>query len=133
MESPWPTVWTVGHSTRVAADFIQILKIHQINKLVDVRSFLDRGDTPSSTAQSCLNLLLVAEFAITTCQLLGADAGRRPIRRILRGGIRHFVRMPITWKQWSSNWDLNNWLNSRARTGLRLCVLRRYGGAVIAA
>lgn len=39
MESPWPTVWTIGHSTRVAADFIQILKIHQINKLVDVRSF----------------------------------------------------------------------------------------------
>ena len=34
----------------------------------------------------------MAEFAITTCQLWGADAGRRPIRRIMRGGIRHFVR-----------------------------------------
>ncbi len=39
MELPWPTVWTIGHSTRVAADFIQILRIHQINTLVDVRSF----------------------------------------------------------------------------------------------
>ena len=37
--SPWPTVWTIGHSTRASADFIQILKAHQINTLVDVRSF----------------------------------------------------------------------------------------------
>ncbi len=39
MESQWPTVWTIGHSTRAGADFIHILKGHQINTLVDVRSF----------------------------------------------------------------------------------------------
>lgn len=38
-QSPWPTVWTIGHSTRSVADFIHILKAHQINTLVDVRSF----------------------------------------------------------------------------------------------
>jgi uncharacterized protein (DUF488 family) len=38
VESPLPTVWTIGHSTRSAADFVHILKAHQINTLVDVRS-----------------------------------------------------------------------------------------------
>ena len=39
VDSPWPTVWTIGHSTRAGADFIHILKAHQIGTLVDVRSF----------------------------------------------------------------------------------------------
>jgi uncharacterized protein (DUF488 family) len=38
-ERSWPTVWTIGHSTRAAEDFIQILKAHHIEMLVDVRSF----------------------------------------------------------------------------------------------
>ena len=36
---PKGTVWTVGHSTRPADQFNQILKAHQIAALVDVRSF----------------------------------------------------------------------------------------------
>lgn len=38
-QSSWPTIWTIGHSTRSAAEFIHILNAHQINTLVDVRSF----------------------------------------------------------------------------------------------
>lgn len=34
-----PTVWTIGHSTREFADFIQLLKSSAISSLVDVRSF----------------------------------------------------------------------------------------------
>jgi uncharacterized protein (DUF488 family) len=33
------TVWTVGHSTRSAEEFVEILKAHEIQVLVDVRSF----------------------------------------------------------------------------------------------
>ena len=33
------TIWTVGHSTRSAEKFNQILKAHEISVLVDVRSF----------------------------------------------------------------------------------------------
>jgi uncharacterized protein (DUF488 family) len=39
IESPWPTVWTIGHSTRAGGDFIQILRAHQICTVIDVRSF----------------------------------------------------------------------------------------------
>ena len=37
-ESP-PPVWTLGHSTRSAEDFVSLLSAHQISCLVDVRSF----------------------------------------------------------------------------------------------
>ena len=33
------TIWTIGHSTRSAEEFIQILTAHEIEALVDVRSF----------------------------------------------------------------------------------------------
>ncbi len=33
------TIWTIGHSTRSSEEFNQILKAHQIETLVDVRSF----------------------------------------------------------------------------------------------
>jgi uncharacterized protein (DUF488 family) len=39
VESSWPTIWTIGHSTRSGTDFNQILKTHQIGTLIDVRSF----------------------------------------------------------------------------------------------
>ena len=32
-------VWTVGHSTRSGEEFVQILKAHEVEVLVDVRSF----------------------------------------------------------------------------------------------
>ena len=38
-QSPWPPVWTVGHSIRTETDFIHLLKVHKILTLVDVRSF----------------------------------------------------------------------------------------------
>lgn len=33
------SIWTIGHSTRSAADFNEILLAHEISALVDVRSF----------------------------------------------------------------------------------------------
>lgn len=32
-------IWTIGHSTRAAEEFVEILREHQIEALVDVRSF----------------------------------------------------------------------------------------------
>jgi len=33
------TIWTIGHSTRMIEDFLELLKAHQIESLVDVRHF----------------------------------------------------------------------------------------------
>ena len=39
VDLPLPDVWTVGHSTRAADEFNQILLANQIGTLIDVRSF----------------------------------------------------------------------------------------------
>lgn len=39
MKSKKMSIWTVGHSTHSAEEFIQILKSHSLEALVDVRSF----------------------------------------------------------------------------------------------
>ena len=39
MENALSTIWTVGHSTRSAEEFKEILLAHQIKVLIDVRSF----------------------------------------------------------------------------------------------
>lgn len=39
MENGLSSIWTIGHSTRSADEFNQILLAHQIHALVDVRSF----------------------------------------------------------------------------------------------
>jgi len=52
------TVYTVGHSTHSLDDFFELLRAYSIERLVDVRTVLVPGITPSSTttlwARFCL-------------------------------------------------------------------------------
>ena len=74
LESQWPTVWTIGHSTRPISDFIQILKAHQISTLVDVRSFPGSRRYPQFN-RSELSVSLAGEGIIY--QHIPALGGRR--------------------------------------------------------
>jgi uncharacterized protein (DUF488 family) len=38
-QSPMPTVYTIGHSTRELADFSRVLQAHEIRLLEDIRAF----------------------------------------------------------------------------------------------
>ncbi|MBA3569704.1 MAG: DUF488 domain-containing protein [Pyrinomonadaceae bacterium] len=76
VESPWPTVWTIGHSTRAGADFIHILKAHQINTLVDVRSFPGSRRYPQFNGSELSESL--ASEGITYHHLLTLGGRRRP-------------------------------------------------------
>ncbi len=38
MQARQPTIWTIGHSTRPIAEFIDLLRAHEIRLLVDVRT-----------------------------------------------------------------------------------------------
>lgn len=38
-EQELPRVWTIGHSTRMLADFVELLSVNEIANLVDVRSY----------------------------------------------------------------------------------------------
>jgi uncharacterized protein (DUF488 family) len=75
-QSPWPTVWTIGHSTRSVADFIHILKAHQINTLVDVRSFPGSRRYPQFNSSALSESL--AGAGIIYHHLLTLGGRRRP-------------------------------------------------------
>ncbi len=54
--SGWPTVWTLGHSTRSKDEFTQIVAAYKIENLADVRSF------PSSRRYPHFNKESLAEW-----------------------------------------------------------------------
>ena len=73
-ESQWPTVWTIGHSTRAGVDFIRILKAHLIGTLVDVRSFPGSRRYPQFNSSELSEALTTEGIAYHHLPALG---GRR--------------------------------------------------------
>ncbi|HEU4477274.1 MAG TPA: DUF488 domain-containing protein, partial [Pyrinomonadaceae bacterium] len=72
--APEETVWTVGHSTRSAEKFNQILKAHGISVLVDVRSFPGSRRYPQFNREELEQSLARAEIQYFHFPALG---GRR--------------------------------------------------------
>ncbi|MEP6636217.1 MAG: DUF488 domain-containing protein [Acidobacteriota bacterium] len=71
------TVWTVGHSTHTADDFIKILKAHEISALVDVRSFPGSRRYPHFNQQELAGSLRTASINYHHLPSLGGR--RRPL------------------------------------------------------
>jgi uncharacterized protein (DUF488 family) len=71
-----PDVWTIGHSTRSAVEFSDILLAHKLEVLVDVRSF------PGSRRYPQFNKLVLAEslgkIGITYRHLPSLGGRRKP-------------------------------------------------------
>lgn len=70
------TIWTVGHSTRSAEEFNQILKAHAITTLVDVRSFPGSRRYPHFNKGQLKESLAAAEIEYLHSPALGGR--RRP-------------------------------------------------------
>ena len=71
-------IWTVGHSTRSAADFIALLQAHRLEQIADVRRF------PASRRHPHFNAAALAEAlaAVSITYLPMTDlGGRRNARR----------------------------------------------------
>jgi uncharacterized protein (DUF488 family) len=71
-------IWTVGHSTRSAAEFNEILTAHHINALVDVRSFPGSRRYPQFNKQQLAASLPANGIAYFHLPELG---GRRRARK----------------------------------------------------
>jgi hypothetical protein len=48
-----PRVLTIGHSTHTWKAFLDLLRAHQVKRVIDVRSIPDQDTTRSSTGQPC--------------------------------------------------------------------------------
>ena len=68
------TIWTIGHSTREAADFIAVLHANGIETLIDVRRFPGSRRNPQFHADALAISLPAAGIEYRPCVALG---GRR--------------------------------------------------------
>jgi uncharacterized protein (DUF488 family) len=74
-KKPPPIVFTIGHSNRSIADFIEILKAHGVQRIIDVRSIPRSRHNPQFNRASLARALRSARIAY--------------IHLIKLGGLRH--------------------------------------------
>jgi hypothetical protein len=72
------TVWTIGHSTRTIEEFIDLLRRHEIDILVDVRHFPGSRRFPHFNKPQMAQALRTAGIRYEHLVELG---GRRPVQR----------------------------------------------------
>jgi uncharacterized protein (DUF488 family) len=75
----WPTVWTVGHSTRPLDEFLELLAAHGIELVVDVRRFPGSRRLPHY-GEAALAAALDSR-RVAYCWLPALGGRRRPGRR----------------------------------------------------
>ena len=83
----WPTVWTVGHSTRELEQFVAVLAAHRIELVADVRRFPGSRRLPQFAAGALEESLAACAVAYRWLPALGGR--RRPDRASPDVGWRH--------------------------------------------
>lgn len=81
------TVWTVGHSTHSLDVFVELLTVHEIALLVDVRTAAGSRRHPHFGADALATSLPDRGVAYRRCQALGG--WRRPVADSPNGGWRN--------------------------------------------
>jgi len=76
MNQQQKTIWTIGHSTHSAEEFLDILQSYNIELLVDVRRFLGSRKFPQFNQDALRNFL--ADNAINYVHLQNLGGRRRP-------------------------------------------------------
>src|SRR4030095_3214268 len=72
------TIWTIGHSTRTAAEFEEILLAHHIKTLVDVRTYPISRRFPHFNQKKLSEHL--ARVSVEYCHLPSLGGMRKPLR-----------------------------------------------------
>ena len=78
MSSPQPTIFTVGHSTRSAAELLEILRAHGVQAVADVRQIPKSRRLPHFNVEQLAQWLPKAGIAYLPFKQLG---GRRRARK----------------------------------------------------
>lgn len=76
-----PIVLTVGHSTRLLADFISLLTSHQVNHLIDVRTVPRSRHNPQFNGETLPRMLEAANIAYSHFAGLGGFRHASPDSR----------------------------------------------------
>lgn len=81
------TLWTVGHSTRTADEFVSVLRVHAIESLVDVRRFPGSRRLPQFNEDALAAALGAHGIGYRSLRSLGGR--RRPQADSINTGWRH--------------------------------------------
>jgi len=73
-----PTIWTVGHSTASAADFLTLLRLHRMELLADVRRFAASRRHPHFNGAALSQIVATAGIAYVHFPELGGRREPRP-------------------------------------------------------
>jgi uncharacterized protein (DUF488 family) len=80
-------VWTIGHSTRSAAEFRDVVRAHEIELVADVRRFPGSRRLPQFSAAALERSL--ASVGVSYCSLPSLGGRRAPSRDSPNTGWRH--------------------------------------------
>src|SRR5438270_8644921 len=72
------TIWTIGHSTRTLEDFLQLLELHKLEALADVRQFPGSRRHPQFGQENLSQSLAQAGIAYVHFPELGGRRRARP-------------------------------------------------------
>jgi len=90
----FPSIWTVGHSTRTIEDFIEILRSFEIQTLIDVRSYPGSRRHPQFGKEQLGASLAEAEIKYVHLPILGGRRRARPDSKNIawrNGGFRGYA------------------------------------------
>ncbi len=74
----WPTIFTIGHSTRTLEEFIRLLRAHAVTHVVDVRTIPRSRHNPQFNHDTLPAALKAAGVAYTHMTELGGLRHARP-------------------------------------------------------
>ena len=81
------TIWTIGHSTRSIGEFLSLLRIHDIEQLVDIRTFPGSRRYPHFNKENLLATM--AEHGVDYYHFVGLGGRRQPVKDSVNVGWRN--------------------------------------------
>ena len=99
------TIYTIGHSTRTIEQFLELLKAHHIQEIVDVRTIPKSRHNPQFGQDRLPPALEQADIGYTHLKKLGGlrHPGKTPSMWV--GRICLFADLPITWQRMNLSED----------------------------
>jgi uncharacterized protein (DUF488 family) len=98
------TVLTIGHSTRTWKVFLDLLRAHRVERVIDERSIPRSRHNPQFDQKTLRTKLRAARIGYVHLRKLGGCATRDALLRTWDGVIARFADLPTICRPRNSTW-----------------------------